>query len=134
MKCPGFNHPVKDQSEGTGQVLFVYGTLKRGFGNHHVLCGATYFGRAETEENFALFIGDYPCASKALEISAIKGEVYHLKQGLLASIDAFEGEEYQRELTQVRLETGEVISAWIYFSKNHTGELNRVGEFVVKSP
>ena len=43
------------------QSVAVYGSLKRGFNNHHFLQGARYEGRFTTPRGFALLnLGAYP--------------------------------------------------------------------------
>jgi gamma-glutamylcyclotransferase (GGCT)/AIG2-like uncharacterized protein YtfP len=43
------------------QLVFVYGTLKRGGSNHHYLAGQQYLGAAHTVPGFNLYsLGTYP--------------------------------------------------------------------------
>ena len=40
--------------------VFVYGTLKRGHGNHRELEGATFLGEAQTVDRYALHVQGLP--------------------------------------------------------------------------
>ena len=44
------------------------------------------------------------------------GELWRLNaaDSTLTALDAYEGEEYRRELLDVRLDNGSVLSAWVY--------------------
>jgi gamma-glutamylaminecyclotransferase len=42
-------------------LIFVYGTLKRGFSNHHHLDGQAFLGAARTAPGYALYaLAEYP--------------------------------------------------------------------------
>ena len=41
-------------------LVFVYGTLKRGYSNHHWMRGATFVDNARTVERFALYAVTFP--------------------------------------------------------------------------
>ena len=91
--------------------LFVYGTLRRGFPNHHELAGAEFSGEALTEARYAVVECEgYPALVSGEQ--AITGEVYLVGAALLARLDAFEGDGYVR--ASVRLADG--TSAEAYFS------------------
>ena len=82
--------------------VFVYGTLKRGFSNHHYLRRARFVGRARTPAAFQLFdLGAYPGAWMPGN-SVIEGEVYDVDALTLASLDHLEEvpRVYRRETVQ----------------------------------
>ena len=103
-------------------LLFVYGTLMRGFRLHALL-----EGRAESvgdgEVAGLLFdLGRYPAALRAGG-GVIRGEVYRLKDpGFWPALDAAEGSQYHRGEVEVRLAGGRQVTAYIYW---HVGPLRR---------
>jgi gamma-glutamylaminecyclotransferase len=116
-----------------GILLFVYGTLRRGFENHEAyLQDAQFLGRAVTQNKFALFLGDFPYLNKTPAVSSIVGEIYRVDEHTLAHIDCLEGhpEEYRRELITVVTEQGIEYSAWTYFYPGPRGELIKSGDYL----
>lgn len=91
--------------------MFVYGTLKKGFGNNHLLSGDTFVGEATTLPNFTMFsMGGFPGVSKEGE-TQIRGEIYEVSPSTLERLDRLEGHPnwYIRE--EVPTSLGR---AWIY--------------------
>lgn len=79
----------------TTELLFVYGSLKRGLSNHPRLDGAVFQEEAKTVASYQLLqLGCYPALTQGTR--AIRGEVYRVSLGLLAELDAFEGSDYHR--------------------------------------
>lgn len=104
-------------------LLFVYGTLMRGFRLHHLMTGQAEFVGEGTVAGRLLDLGPYPGAL-AEEPGTIYGEVYRLRApGLLATLDREEGYRpdaparslYLRQPTVVRLADGRAVTAWIYW-------------------
>lgn len=92
--------------------LFVYGTLMRGAGAHHLLAGASFLGEARTEPGYTLVdCGDWPALIERGHRS-IEGEVYAVDPARLPELDAYEDapELYERVLRPVS-SFGEV---WMY--------------------
>jgi gamma-glutamylcyclotransferase (GGCT)/AIG2-like uncharacterized protein YtfP len=108
-------------------MLFVYGTLRRGFALHHALqeSGAKQEGKGRIHAR--LFdLGDYPGAVSAVKSTDfVEGELYHLpspsKQlSILDGIEEFDPKHprtslFRRRLVSVRLENGRRTKAWAYF-------------------
>jgi gamma-glutamylaminecyclotransferase len=116
-----------------GILLFVYGTLRRGFENHAAyLQDAQFLGRAVTQNKFALFLGDFPYLNRTPAVSCIVGEIYRVDERTLAHIDCLEGhpEEYRRELITVVTEQGIEYSAWTYFYPEPRGKLIQSGDYL----
>jgi gamma-glutamylcyclotransferase (GGCT)/AIG2-like uncharacterized protein YtfP len=97
-------------------LLAVYGTLKRGYGNHSLIAAAQYIGNDKLQEISLYDIGPYPGAR--LEASAgIDVEVYAVTPSQLARLDLLEeydpadprGSLYTRELLDTRFG-----STWVY--------------------
>lgn len=106
--------------------LFVYGTLRRNGKRHDILqrLGSVYVGKGSVVgELFDL--GEYPGAVKSGSTAArVVGEVYRLPsvKSSLRTLDEYEGvgdvtSLYRREITEVTLESGERLNAWIYWLK-----------------
>jgi gamma-glutamylcyclotransferase (GGCT)/AIG2-like uncharacterized protein YtfP len=93
-------------------LLFVYGTLRRGFDNEHarLLRAAAEFA-GETEAPGRIYrIGWYPGFVFASD-GLVRGELYRLRdpQRTLATLDEYEGDEFERVETEAQ-----GASAWIY--------------------
>jgi gamma-glutamylaminecyclotransferase len=102
-------------------LLFVYGTLKRGFGNHRVMldAGGEFVCEGKTAERLPLihrglpYLLDQPGRGHQVE-----GEVFRV--GTAAGwhrIDRLEGHPdfYCRRLTNILGDDGETYEAWTYF-------------------
>jgi len=90
-------------------LLFVYGTLRRGFRHHGELRGARFLGSVRTQPTYALVdFGPYPGLVGGTR--AIAGELYEVPGALMAALDAFEGDEYVRG--NVVLEDGRIAEAY----------------------
>ncbi len=72
--------------------LFVYGSLKRGFSNHHFLQGQTFLGEARTLPVYRMFdYGGFPAlVSATADGMAIEGEIWQIDGACLAKIDELE--------------------------------------------
>ena len=129
-------HPfVHEKTEQAEAVVFVYGTLKKGFGNHRLLAHAKFMGQAVTSEAYALYISSIPFVIRKEQVSCIHGEVYQVDRATLASLDSLEGHPgwYKREKITVSLREKQserkMITAWIYFYPNPTGRLQNDGNY-----
>lgn len=103
------------------QLVFVYGTLRKGECNHHLLAQSEYLGLYETEPSYQLFdLGDYPGLSEGSH--SITGEVYRIDAATLAQLDMLEEVpvEYRRESIETPFGT-----AWIYLYQD-TSQLDQV--------
>ena len=94
------------------ELLFVYGSLKKGFDNHRLLEKSTKrLGKATTINKFGMFedsFGNYPYLITK-PISKIDGELYQInRKELLEEIDEFEGapDYYQRKKIKVKTHHG----------------------------
>ncbi|NPE30568.1 gamma-glutamylcyclotransferase [Methanococcoides sp. SA1] len=95
--------------------LFVYGTLKKGHKNHHLLDGSSFVSKNCTENKFKMLdMGDFPAVVKGDSVSSIFGESFNVDDSILFAIDGFEGKWFCRE--EVILKDSSV--AWMYFLSN----------------
>ena len=109
--------------------VFVYGTLRKGYWNHHILENSRFIGLAITKDKYSLFADGIPYVVK-IPLTQIKGEVYEVDSDTLERLDALEGHPnfYKRELIDVILD-GKTIKAWIYFYPYKKGKLIESGDF-----
>lgn len=117
-------------------LLFVYGTLMRGFPLHALLVGrADSVGDGEVA-GLLFDLGRYPAALRDGG-GVIRGEVYRLKDpGLWLTLDSAEGSRYHRGEVGVRLAGGQRVMAYIYW---YVGPLCRAvpipgGDYRAHSP
>lgn len=112
------------------ELLFVYGSLKKGFDNHDIIKKSTRrIGKAKTVRKFGMYedsFGNYPYLTY-LKKSRIEGELYEVKRKeLMDKIDTFEGvpDYYQREKILVKTHRGKQ-KAFVYIQKNVTVPLEQ---------
>lgn len=102
--------------------VFVYGTLKTGFGNNRLLSNGVFVGKAVTVLPFVMRnTGGFPVVFRDRSPSPshnIEGEVYEVNDETLRRLDSLEGHPdwYVRDETNVDIQdTGVQQSCWIYF-------------------
>jgi gamma-glutamylaminecyclotransferase len=115
-------------------IVFVYGTLKNGFNNHHLLASSFFLGRAVTCRDYALYSSSIPFVIRDQPVSQIHGEAYGVSHQTLNKLDDLEGHPtwYRREQIPVCLydeksRKEKLLVAWIYFYPNPTGQLIQDG-------
>jgi len=102
-------------------LLFVYGTLKRGLGNHHVLvgAGAEFISEVRTVDPLPLVIDGLPyLVDRPGEGHQVQGELYRVvRDEGWESLDRLEGHPsfYCRRVIATVDENGERFEAWAYF-------------------
>lgn len=112
------------------QLLFVYGTLKRGLPNHVSLpSDLTFHAAARTQEALPLVVGPHgipfllslPGKPRAFQVV---GELYTVPPTSWSVVDAFEGTAsrfYQRIEVAVEVEKGGTCTAWVYVRHPENG-------------
>lgn len=97
-------------ADAPDQLLFVYGSLKRGQVNHAELGSARFVGHTQTRPAFALRVIDgYPALVPGQH--AVLGELYRIATGDLARLDEFEGPGYRRQA--IELEGGSAALSYV---------------------
>lgn len=100
--------------EKTMHQVFVYGTLKKGEGNHHILRGSQFVAPDSVRGYLLYSLGGFPGASPTIPTgnSLVCGEVYSVDDETLKMMDRLEGHPnwYRREM--VILESKR--RAWMY--------------------
>jgi len=74
-------------------LIFVYGTLKRGGSNHHLMAGQQFLGEARTPPGFRLYrLSGHPgMIEKPDDRDGVTGEVWSVDAACLAQLDILEG-------------------------------------------
>ena len=115
----------------TLHTLFVYGTLKRSFSNHHLLENSQFLGTGYTRTKYAMYTSGIPFVVKAEEVSHIYGELYQVDDTTLKQLDWLEGHPnwYCREQVEIVSASEQTVSAWLYFYPEKNGRLNITGVY-----
>lgn len=113
------------------EYVFVYGTLRQSFRNHHLLANAACLGGARTRERYALYVGKHPMVVRDRPVCPIVGEVYKVTPTMLMILDALEEhpQVYCREQVAAVLDDGRELEAWLYFFPEPCGRLIESGNF-----
>jgi gamma-glutamylcyclotransferase (GGCT)/AIG2-like uncharacterized protein YtfP len=115
------------------ELVFVYGTLRRGGSNHFRMAGAEFIS-AGTIMGRMYRIDWYPGLVLDEAGGEISGEVYAVDGDLLAALDAFEGvsasesegSEYRRVQTTVVQQNSETLTAWVWEWRGVVSEDRRI--------
>ena len=106
------------------KFYFVYGTLKRGFGNNVFMKDANFVDKATTVEHFTMTGFGFPYIYKGSDDRPVVGEVFIVNNSdTERDLDWLEGVEsnhYEKILTPVALSNGEVVEAYAYQASNET--------------
>lgn len=70
--------------------LFVYGTLKRGYGNHRLMYGAEYLGNGFIKDFVVHDFGRCP-GIRPSEGGVVHGELFEVPDDILPRLDRLEG-------------------------------------------
>ena len=92
-------------------LVFVYGSLKRGFSNFGILNGATFKGAHTTGVNYTMYsLGGFP-GVVARGDTSIQGEVFEVDEAHMKALDRLEGVPsfYTRHIIQTSFGP-----AWMY--------------------
>ena len=95
----------------------VYGTLKKGHGNHRLLESSYCIGEGFTSDPYPLVIDNLPYViDRKGKGKRVHVEIYRVDASTLDRLDGLEGHPdwYQRKSIQVQLYAGGTITAWVY--------------------
>ena len=101
-----------------GEIVAVYGTLKRGYSNHSVMGTSSFLSNGETMNKYPMVCSSIPFVLPRMgEGHNVKVELYHVDKFDMKSIDALEGhpDNYVRRRVPIRTAEGDIVSAWLYF-------------------
>tara|TARA_R100001015_G_C4607400_1_gene162500 strand:+ start:152 stop:505 length:354 start_codon:yes stop_codon:yes gene_type:complete len=112
------------------ELVFVYGTLRKGHGNHKLIEGGRFMGSGLTVKKYAMYSRGIPFVSEDEPVSRIKGEVYEVSKPMLRLLDMLEGHPawYERKKTIVKIGQKKV-KAWLYFNNTKTENLIVSGDY-----
>ena len=108
------------------EMVFIYGTLRRGFCNHDYVWGRIGFeGLCRTKQRFPLVIGARWRSPYLLnepgEGMAVKGDLFEADEEGLRIMDALESvgkpKGYLREKITVVTDDGQEVEAWAYLKR-----------------
>jgi len=97
-------------------ILFVYGTLKRGLGNHRLIADQQFIGEATTEPRYrVLDLGPYPglIVDEANGL-VVKGELWDVTAACLVRLDVFEEESHTFRRGPVAIPGREGVFAYFW--------------------
>ena len=103
--------------------VFVYGTLLRGQGNHHLLKTARYEGQARTRAAYRMHsLGGFPGVVAVTDgPEAIEGEVYFVDAATLARLDRLEGHPRFYRRTVIALADGTRATTYLLPNRSVAG-------------
>lgn len=108
--------------------VLVYGTLKKGFGNHRLIERAygilQYKGVVRLPFKM-VSLGGFPALIPTTEVHEIECEIYEVDDECFASLDRLEGYPNFYEREWVRTPVG---YSWVYFlpdERDHAPEVNK---------
>lgn len=95
-------------------LVFVYGSLKRGYHNHHLLMHSRFIGTGRTPPRFDLLdLGSFPAAIAGKH--QMTGEVFEIDNETLKDLDRLEGNGFMYLRKQIPVVVaGRQIVVWCY--------------------
>jgi len=107
-------------------LVFVYGSLKRGYWNYETFLKGRSKFVCDAETCYKMYMTDigYPLVTKTIPKTTIKGELFIIDEIVLKDLDTLEGHPvyYHREITEVIANDGKVLKAWMYFNDRVEGK------------
>ena len=97
-------------------LVAVYGSLRKGLGNHYLLEDATYLGTTTTQGFTMYSLGGFPYIKPSSNSSDIIIEVYKVTPEEFTRLDRLEGYPRFYDRKEIKTEFG---TAWIYFIDEH---------------
>ena len=112
-------------------LVAVYGTLKKGYGNHRValMDGAEFVGTAKSNELLSMYNGSFPRVKRDEGVDVeISVEIYQIPHEPV-NMDILEGHPYhfkREEVLFVMDETEEAVNASLYLYQHEVREKDRI--------
>jgi len=109
-------------------ILFVYGTLKKGFENHHFLDGAKFLGETSTIEKYPMvnIVKAYPyLINEKGKGKFVKGEAYVIDIQILSRLDLLEGYPDHYDRANITLLVGDATLEAITYFVNQKIDLSK---------
>jgi gamma-glutamylcyclotransferase (GGCT)/AIG2-like uncharacterized protein YtfP len=100
-------------------LVFVYGSLMRGQGNHRLLEHARFVRAAHTTAAFTLVdLGAFP-GLLARGTTAVRGEVYRVDDATLAALDRLESHPRFYRRQEIALTDGPRVEAYLLSAERY---------------
>ena len=101
-------------------TVAVYGTLKKGYSNSHLLNSADFIGDGKTANKYRMYGTGIPYMHPQTDNTRGNNnvvEVYQVTDSTLKRLDILEGHpnHYERKETPIKMKDGTIISAQVYF-------------------
>lgn len=114
----------------SNHLVFVYGTLRKGHCNHHLLKDARCCGIGRSEARYAMYLKNgYPYITSSETRYQIVGELYAVDDSTLVTLDRFEGHPRYYERREIPVLVGnDRYTAWVYF-RDPPGTLMQSGDY-----
>ena len=97
-------------------LVAVYGSLRKGLGNHRFLTSSKFLGK-DVITGFNMYsLGAFPYVTPTKESNTIVVEVYEVNDNVFLSLDALEGYPTFYDRMKITTKYG---YAWIYFIKDY---------------
>ena len=87
----------------TTRLVFVYGSLRKGFGLSPVLNSSEFIGDVQTKPKYTMYsVGAFPCITESGNTSIV-GEIYKVDLATLRRLDMIEGvpQLYKKGIVEV---------------------------------
>tara|TARA_R110000803_G_scaffold56959_3_gene114662 strand:+ start:7375 stop:8451 length:1077 start_codon:yes stop_codon:yes gene_type:complete len=101
-------------------LVAVYGTLKKGFGNYYsYLKSSKFVGSGVTKDRYPLVVQGLPFLVNKRGIGYnVKVDVFKVSDITLGNLDALEGHPkwYRREKIDIKVKNGSTLPCWVYFN------------------
>ena len=111
-------HYSKNNCFTTKYRVGVYGTLKSGFGNSHLLSDQEFVGNAYTKDKYPLEVDGLPYLHDEKGVGHnVDLEIYDIDKACLDRIDRLESHPnfYKRKVIPVDMQDWSETYAWVYF-------------------
>jgi gamma-glutamylaminecyclotransferase len=109
-------------------TLFLYGTLKRGGRNNHLLAGQEFIGEARTLPFYRLYDhGAHPClVEDRLHGVSVQGELWRVEDTALARLDGYEEVPSYFSRRDIDID-GNAFPTYAYFYEGDVSALKECG-------
>ena len=105
--------PTRADLGPDAELIFVYGTLMKGYALHPVLVRGARFVEKGKVRGRLVDLGRYP--GLVTGVGQVKGEVYRIEDPeLLPVLDREEGYNFQRSRVFATLASGRHVQVWLY--------------------
>ena len=111
------------------KTVFVYGTLKPGGRNNHIVKNSIYLGIGFSEPGWELYSHEaFPAAVPTKEFTGIKGVLFQVNQEVFNRLDQLEGYPrlYDRKEILTLSYAGTERKAFIYFMKEKPESMRKM--------